>query len=92
MELNFITIFEWLSNSFFSGSTTLAGLAVLIAGWAIAAVICLNFKAPPVYSLVPMIPMSIFMAGYGVLNETVSVIIILVTSVLVARSFKQVVD
>ena len=92
MDLNFATILDWLANSFFGGSTTLAGLAILVAGWAVAAVICLNFKASPAYSVVPMIPICIFLTGYGVLNETVSVMIILVSSVLVASEFKKVVD
>lgn len=92
MDLNFTTILEWLAKTFFSGSTTLAGTAILVAGWAVAAVICMNFKASPAYSVVPMIPICIFLTGYGVLNETVSVMIILVSSVLVASEFKKVVD
>lgn len=92
MELTFTNIIEWLATSFFGGSTTLAGLGILIAGWAVAAVICLNYKASPAYSVVPMIPISIFMAAYGVLNETIMIIIVLITSVLVASEFKRVVD
>lgn len=92
MDLNFATILEWLANSFFGGSTSLAGLGVLVAAWAVSAVICLNFKASPAYSVVPMIPICIFMTGYGVLNETVGIMIILVSSVLVAAEFKKVVD
>ena len=92
MDLSFTTILEWLANSFFGGSTTLAGLGILVIGWAVAAVICLNFKASPAYSVVPMIPICIFLTGYGVLNETVSVMIVLVSSVLVASEFKKVVD
>lgn len=92
MELTFDSIITWLANSFFGGSTTLAGLGVLVAAWAVAAVICLNFRASPAYSVVPMIPICIFLAGYGILNETVTVMIILVSSVLVAAEFKRVVD
>lgn len=92
MDLNFTSILEWLANSFFGGSTTLAGLGVLVAAWAVAAVICLNYRASPAYSVVPMIPICVFLTGYGVLNETVSVMIILVSSVLVAAEFKKVVD
>ena len=92
MDLTFATILEWLANSFFGGSTTLAGLGVLVAAWAVAAVICLNFRASPAYSVVPMIPICIFMTGFGVLNETVGIMIILVSSVLVAAEFKKVVD
>lgn len=92
MDLTFASILDWLANSFFGGSTTLAGLVVLVAAWAVAAVICLNFRASPAYSVVPMIPICIFLTGYGVLNETVSVMIIIVSSALVASEFKKVVD
>lgn len=92
MDLTFSTIIDWLANTFFGGSTSLAGLGVLVAAWAVAAVICLNFRASPAYSVVPMIPICIFLTGYGILNETVSVMIILVSSVLVASEFKKVVD
>ena len=92
MQLTFETIIEWLAQTFFGGSTTLAGLGLLVVGWAIAAVICLNYRASPAYSVVPMIPLCIFMTAYGVLNETVAIMIILVSSVLVASEFKKVVD
>lgn len=91
MELTFDSFITYLSG-FFGGSTTLSGLAILLVAWMIAAVICAKSRAPPTYSVIPMIPLCIFMAGYGVLNETVCVIIILVTSVLVASEFKKVVD
>lgn len=92
MQLTFESIIEWLAQSFFGGSTTLAGLGILLVGWVISAVICMNFKASPSYSVVPMIPLCVFMTAYGVLNETVAIMIILVTSVLVAAEFKKVVD
>lgn len=92
MDLTFATIIDWLAQSFFGGSTTLAGLGILVAGWAVCAVICLNSRASPAYSVVPMIPICIFLSAYGVLNETVAVMIILVSSVLVASEFKKVVD
>lgn len=92
MDLSFPSLINFFSDSFFGGSTTLAGLALLIAAWAVAAVICMNFKASPAYSVVPMIPIAIFFAAYGILNETIMIIIVLVTSVLVAAEFKKVVD
>lgn len=92
MDLSFNSIIDWIASSFFDGSATLAGLAILIGAWAVAAVICLNFKASPAYSVVPMIPICIFLAAYGVVNETISMIIVLVASVLVASEFKRVVD
>lgn len=92
MQLDFNSIVDFMSSYFFGGSTTLAGLAMLIAAWAVCAVICMNFKASPAYSVVPMIPIAIFFAAYGILNETIMILIVLVTTVLVASEFKKVAD
>ena len=92
MEFTFQNLIDLLANNLFGGSTSLAGLALMLAIWAVFAVICLAMRAPPVYTIVPLIPISIFFAAYGLLNETVSIIIILVSSVLVAAEFKKVVD
>lgn len=75
----------------FGGSTTLAGLAMLIGAWMVCAVICLNLRASPAYSVVPLIPLAVFFTAYGVLNETIMLLIILVTAVLVAAEFRKVV-
>lgn len=92
MDLTFDGIIQLIANNVFGGSMTLAGLAVLLAMWAVFAIILLNMKAPPVYSVVPLIPLSIFFFAYGMLNQTVMVIIVLLSSVLVASEFKKVVD
>ena len=92
VSLDFPSIVDLVAAYFFGGSSTLAGLGMLVGAWAVAAVICLNFKASPAYSVVPMIPLAIFFAAYGILNETVSILIIIVASVLVAAEFKRVVD
>ena len=92
MELTFNNIIDLLANNMFGGSSTLAGLAVMLAIWAICAVICLAMRAPPVYTIVPLIPISIFFMAYGLINNTIMVIIVLVSSVLVAAEFKKVVD
>lgn len=92
MDLTFDGIIQLIANNVFGGSITLAGLAVLLATWAVFVIILLNMKAPPVYSVVPLIPLSIFFFAYGMLNQTVMVIIVLLSSVLVASEFKKVVD
>ena len=92
MEFTFQNIIDLIANNFFGGSTTLAGLALMLALWAVFAVICLSMKAPPVYTIVPLIRISIFFTAYGLLNETIMIIIVLVSSVLVAAEFKKVVD
>ena len=91
-DVSFTGIIDFASEYFFGGSTTLAGLAILVAAWAIAAVICMNMKASPAYSVVPMIPIAIFFSAYGILDTSIMFIIILVTAVLVAGEFKKVAD
>ena len=92
MEFTFSNLIDLIANNGFGGSSTLAGLAIMLALWAVFAVICLAMKAPPVYTVVPLIPLSIFFTAYGALNETIMIIIVLVSSVIVAAEFKKVVD
>ena len=92
MEFTFQNMIDLIANNIFAGSTTLAGLAIMLAIWAVCAVICLAMRAPPVYTVVPLIPISIFFTAYGLLNETIMIIIVLVSSVIVAAEFKKVVD
>ena len=92
MEFTFSNMIDLIANNIFAGSTTLAGLAILLALWAVFAVICLAMRAPPVYTVVPLIPLSIFFTAYGALNEMIMIVIVLVSSVLVAAEFKKVVD
>ena len=92
MEFTFQNMIDLIANNIFAGSTTLAGLALMLAIWAVCAIICLAMRAPPVYTVVPLIPISIFFTAYGLLNETIMIIIVLVSSVIVAAEFKKVVD
>ena len=92
MEFTFQNMIDLIANNIFAGSTTLAGLAIMLAIWAVCAVICLAMKAPPVYTVVPLIPISVFFDAYGLLNNTVMIIVVLVSSVVVAAELKKVVD
>lgn len=92
MMLTFGNIVELIADNLFDGSLTLASLAIIVALWAICAVICINAKASPAYSVVPLIPISLFFVAYGTLSSTIMIIIVLVASALVAAEFKKVVD
>lgn len=92
MMLTFSNIVDMIAENFFNGSTTLAGLALLLLAWAICAVIVINMKAPVTYTVVPLIPLSIFFSAYGILNETLTIFIILVCAAMVAVQVKQVAD
>lgn len=92
MELTFNNIIDLIADNVFGGSTTLAGLSIMLVLWAVCAVICLNMKASPAYTVVPLIPISIFFTAYGLLNSTIMIVIVLVSAALVAAEFKKVVD
>ena len=92
MDLNFISIINFIATYFFDGSMTLAGLALLIITWIISAVVLMNMKAPPAYSVVPMIPIAIFFSAYGILNETIMILVIIISAVLVGSELKKVVS
>lgn len=92
MELTFQNFINWLSTYFFGGSLTLTGLVLLMQCWAVFLVILINQKAPATYSVVPMIPLQIFFASYGILNSTISILIVIVSAAMVATEMKRVVD
>ena len=92
MQLSFTSIITFIATYFFDGSTTLAGLAILVVAWAICAVILMNMKASPAFSVVPMIPLAIFFSAYGILNETLMIFIIIISAAMVASELKKVVS
>lgn len=92
MDLSFTTIINYIATYFFDGSTTLAGLAILVVAWIISAVVLFNMRAPPTHSVVPMIPIAIFFSAYGILNEVITIFIIIVSAALVASQLKTVVN
>ena len=92
MDLSFTTIINYIATYFFDGSTTLAGLAILVVAWIISAVVLFNMRAPPTYSVVPMIPIAMFFSASGILNEIITIFIIIVSAALVASQLKTVVN
>lgn len=92
MMLSFSNVLDLIATNFFDGSTTLASLVIIVVLWAICAVICINAKASPAYSVVPLIPISLFFVAYGTLSSTIMIIIIIVSGAIVAAEFKKVVD
>lgn len=92
MDLSFPSIVDFVASYFFGGSSSLAGLALLVAAWAVCLVLLMNMKASPAYSVMPMIPLAIFFSAYGILNETIMIMIVIVSAALVATELKKVVS
>lgn len=91
MNMTFENIFSLIRDNVFNGSDALASLTMIIAAWAICAVICINAKAPAAYSVVPLIPISMFFVAYGTLPSSIMIILTIVTAAIVAAEFKKVV-
>lgn len=92
MMLTFNNLIALISDNFFGGSDTSAALVILVAMWAICAVICINAKASPAWSIVPMIPLSLIFVAENLMSSTIMIIIIIVSGAIVAAEFKKVVD
>ena len=81
----------YVISEFFGGNTTVGGLAVMMAVSLIIMAILANIKAPIQYSLAPMILLSIIFAAMGIMNTTVSFIIIIVCAVILASTARRLV-
>lgn len=92
MMLTFKNIVDLIADNFFAGSSTSAALVILVAMWAICAVICINAKASPAWSIVPLIPLSLLFVAEDLMSTTVMIIVIIVSGAIVAAEFKKVVD
>ena len=92
MMLTFTNLIDLISDNFFGGSDATAALAILVVMWAICAVICINAKASPAWSIVPMIPLSLIFVAEELMSSTIMIIIIIVSGAIVAAEFKKVVD
>ena len=90
VDFNFASIITIIANTIFNGSTTLAGLSAMVVIWFVIVAILANMKAPISYSLVPMIPVAIIFAGFGIISTDVSMLIILVCSVMTAVTFRDI--
>lgn len=83
-----IDIIAW---GFFGGSASLAGLAVMLVCMFAAVAVLAAFKAPITYSLVPVMIIAIFFTSMGVLDTTISFLIIILCAVIIASQARNIV-
>lgn len=74
-----------IAQTFCGGSMTLAGILVMMAAMFVMIVILANVKAPITYALVPMMMLDIVFGVLGIIDTTVSFIIIILCAVMVAK-------
>lgn len=80
-----------VAQTFCGGSTVIAGLLVMVAAFFVITVIFAAMKAPLQYALVPMILLDIVFTAMGIINTTISFIIIIVCAVLMAKQIRDLV-
>lgn len=85
-------VIDVLSQSFFEGNTTLAGLAIMLVLFFIMIVILANVNAPVQYSLVPIMLVAVFFSYIGVLDTTVSFIIIILSVVMLGITARRITE
>lgn len=73
------------------GDLNIAGLLVMVAVFFVTLAIMASLKAPITYSLVPLIPLAIVFAALGVLDVTLSFLIIVITAIVVALEVRKIV-
>lgn len=91
VEFSIEGIIDVIAQSFCGGSTVIAGLLVMCGGFFLITVIFAAMKAPIHYALVPMILIDIVFTALGVINTTISFLIIIVCAVLMARQVRDLV-
>ena len=84
-------IIDVIAQALCGGSTVIAGLLVMVAAFFLIAVIFAAMKAPLQYALVPMVLIDIVFTSLGVINTTISFIIIIVCAVMMARQVRDLV-
>jgi len=90
VDFSFNNIIGIVSDAFFSGNTTIAGLIIMLVITFIMMAILANIKAPVQYSLAPMIILSVVFAAMGIMDTTVSFLIVILCAVLIAAAARRV--
>lgn len=83
-----IDVIAW---GFFGGSASLAGLAIMIVVMMGCVALFAAFKAPVSYALVPVMIIAVMFTSIGILDTTISFIIIILCAVLVAAQARDLV-
>lgn len=91
VDFTITNIISVIAQTVFDGNTTIAGLAIMLLVAFIMIAILANIKAPVQYSLVPIIILAIIFASMGIMDTTVSFIVIIISAVVVATGARNLV-
>lgn len=91
VDFTFMGIIEVIAQTFCAGSTQIAGLLVMMAIFFVMLAVFAVVRAPMQYAVAPMIIVDIIFAALGIINSTVSFIILIVCAVMMARTVRDIV-
>lgn len=91
VDFTLMGIIEVLAQTFCGGSTQIAGLLVMMAVFLAMLVIFAIVKAPMQYAVAPLIIVDIIFTALGIVNTTVSFIILIICAVMMARQVRDIV-
>lgn len=80
-----------IAQTFCGGSMTMAGILVMLGVLFVMIMILANLRAPVTYALVPMMMLDIVFAMLGIVDSTVSFIIVVISAVLIAKQAQRVI-
>lgn len=92
VDFDFNNIISIVAQELFGGNTTVAGLVIMLAIVFICMAFLSTIKAPIQYSLVPMIIMAVIFATMGIMDPTVSFLIIILSAVLMAATARKLLE
>ena len=91
VDFDFYNIINVFAQEFLGGNTTIAGLIIMMVISFIMIAILANIKAPMQYALAPMMMLAIIFAAMGIMDVTVSFIIIILCAILMASTARRLV-
>lgn len=91
VDFNIQSIVDVVANSLCGGSTVIAGLLIMLGVYLAVLAVFAAVKAPLEYSLVPLMIVDIAFAAMGVIDYTLSMLVLIITAVLVAGRVRDMV-
>lgn len=90
-DFNLENVMDVITQTVFGGNSLVAGMAFLVVAFLILLAIFSKLNAPPVYTLVPMIPLVIMFGYLGIVDGTVSMLLVIISVVIVAMFARKMV-
>lgn len=92
VDFSFLNIVDIIAQTLFSGNTTIAGLVIMLVCAFILMAILANIKAPMEYSMAPMLILAIIFGAMGIMDTTVSFVIIIISAIVVASGARRLIS